>query len=152
MSQLHTRSQVKRDHIPMTTRHPRLMMHSASPLPLSTSQLDHVVSLVATSNNIPSNVLQQHENQNSLWKVTGSPSPDTHALRLPLANINQTRTMTRIAHPISFVMLSTCTDGYLLDPIETLLTTTLQIPEKSASTLLKTLHTHAIHTILCYHH
>jgi hypothetical protein len=36
------------------------------------------------------------------------------------------------------------TDGFLFDPIETLLTTTLKIPEKSASTLLKNLHTHAI--------
>ena len=36
------------------------------------------------------------------------------------------------------------TDGFLFDPIDTLLTTTLQIPEKSASTLLKNLHTHAI--------
>ena len=36
------------------------------------------------------------------------------------------------------------TDGFLFDPIDTLLTTTLQTPEKSASTLLKNLHTHAI--------
>ena len=38
------------------------------------------------------------------------------------------------------------TDGFLYDPLDTFLTDTLKIPQDKVEALLKSLHTHALHT------
>jgi hypothetical protein len=79
------------------------------------------------------------------------PSSSTHSKRPRSPSLNgsqpgpssQTpKTHHNYSPYIHIVLLGT--EGTLFDPIDTLLTTTLEIPDKTASTLLKNLHVHAI--------